>query len=127
MTLVVGDWIHHRFYGASDVWVLANEAQAEIARRILKPQHILEVRRASECVNADRAEDEWIRIAAQNSRDAKVALLRFARWIVRHAPDDFRDHACARCDGTIVKDGFVCSFHQALDVIEIADAWLTER
>jgi len=44
--LRVGDWVYHRYHGATEVWVLANEAQADSARRLLKPSHILEVRRA---------------------------------------------------------------------------------
>jgi hypothetical protein len=46
-------------------------------------------------------------------------LQRFASWITINRPEHYKDHACARCvpGGEIVKEGFSCVLHEALDVI----------
>ena len=45
-----------------------------------------------------------------------------AKWIVRERSDIHKDHACGRCvpDGEIVKPGFACIYHEAVDVLASA-------
>lgn len=46
-------------------------------------------------------------------------LKRWARWIVRRG-ENLPDHACNECvpGGEIVKPGFRCVFHEAVQVVE---------
>ena len=54
-------------------------------------------------------------------------LERLARWIVQHPPQYGGDHACAKCypHSDILKDGFVCAFHEAERIVSSSNAALT--
>jgi len=56
-------------------------------------------------------------------------LLDLAKWIVNHPPKYGGDHACRDCfpNSEIIKDGFVCGYHKAVQIIAKSNAGLDGR